>query len=83
ANEAQAGGWGISINSGYPGYYGYGAPIYAPAYGPAFGYGYRTYGFYGAAPLYRYPAYYPPAVSFSFGGGGGGGHYHHHGRHCR
>ncbi|MEZ6073399.1 MAG: hypothetical protein R3C10_24775 [Pirellulales bacterium] len=45
ANEAQAGGWGISINSGYPGYYGYGAPIYAPAYGPAFGYGYRTYGF--------------------------------------
>lgn len=89
ASDAQAAGWGISVNSGYPAYScgpGYGAYGYG-AYGYS-AYGYSPYGYYGPAPIRVYrPAYYPPSFYFSFGGGHGGHHGHHghhddhHGRH--
>jgi hypothetical protein len=76
ASDAEAAGWGISVNSGYSGNY------CAPSYGVRYGAAYSPYGNYGRAParVYRYPAYYPTS-SFYFNYGGHGGHHGHHNNH--
>lgn len=88
ASDAEAAGWGISVNSGYSGHC-------APSYGVRYGAAYSPYAYYGRVPVraYRYPAYYPTSsFYFNYGGhhghhnshhghGGHGGHGGHHGHH--
>lgn len=70
--SADAAGWGFSITSGYPGYYGRSPGYYARSPG------YYSHGYsYLGPPRYNYyprRAYYPGF----YGPGRGYGHHHHH-----